>query len=168
MNTNLSDYRLEHLGPPQWQEYKSIRLEALKTNPELFGSIYAKEVLYSQDDWISLLENDARAIFALYHLDLLIGLTGVVLNRDNQSEAILISSFIKKVHRGRGLSQLFFQARIEWARQKECDKVIVSHRAGNEASKAANQRFGFVYSYSKESLWPDGLLADELIYCLSL
>lgn len=168
MNINLSDYKIERIAPSQWQNYKLIRLEALKTNPELFGSSYAKEVLYSQDDWIALLENDARAIFALYHLDLLIGLSGVVLNRDNQSEAILISSFIKEAYRGRGLSQLFFQARIEWARQKECAQVIVSHRAGNEASKAANQRCGFVYTYSKESRWPDGLLAEELMYCLSL
>jgi len=157
MNINLSDYKIERIAPSQWQDYKLIRLEALKTNPELFGSSYAKEVLYSQDDWI-----------ALYHLDLLIGLSGVVLNRDNQSEAILISSFIKEAYRGRGLSQLFFQARIEWARQKECAQVIVSHRVGNEASKAANQRCGFVYTYSKESRWPDGLLAEELMYCLWL
>lgn len=42
--TTKDMYRLQRLLPSQWEEYKSIRLEALKTNPEMFGSNYAKEV----------------------------------------------------------------------------------------------------------------------------
>lgn len=168
MTYHEDHYKLKRFYASEWESYKTIRLEALTTNPELFGSSYVNELTYSREKWISLLENESRAIFALYHLDKLIGLTGVVLNRNNSSEAILISSFIQKLYRGMGLSKLFFQARIDWARQKNCSVIVVSHRIGNEASKAANQRFGFSYTHSEETIWPDGTKADELMYELRL
>lgn len=161
-------YTLQRLIPAQWEEYKSIRLEALKTNPEMFGSNYAKEVAYSQNDWLSFLENDSRAMFALYHDKSLVGLSGVTLKKDDATTAVLFASFIKLSHRGNGLSKLFYQVRIDWARQKKCGSLIVSHRAGNELSKAANQRFGFTYTHAEEVSWPDGVRADELMYKLEL
>ncbi len=166
--TNMDEYTLQRLLPSQWEEYKAIRLEALKTNPEMFGSSYESEVVYSQHDWISLLEKETRAIFALYHTNSLVGLCGVALKKDEPSKAILFSSFIKMPHRGKGLSKLFYQARINWARQKNCSAIVVSHRVGNELSKAANQRFGFKYTHTKEVTWPDGALANELNYSLEL
>jgi GNAT superfamily N-acetyltransferase len=167
-HTTKDNYTLRRLLPSQWEDYKSIRLEALKTNPELFGSNYAKEAAYSHEDWQSLLENDARAMFALYHAKSLIGLSGVTLKKDDATTAVLFASFIKLPHRGNGLSKLFYQARIEWARQKECKVIIVSHRVGNVLSKAANQRFGFKYTHAEEVNWPDGVRAEELMYLLKL
>jgi len=167
-NTAKDKYTLRRLLPAQWEEYKSIRLEALKTNPEMFGSNYAKEVIYNQNDWLSFLENDSRAMFGLYHHGSLIGLSGVTLDKNDATTAVLFASFIQLSHRGKGLSKLFYQARIDWARQKKCGSVIVSHRAGNEFSKAANQRFGFKYTHAEEVSWPDGVRADELKYKLEL
>lgn len=161
-------YTLRRLLPSQWEDYKSIRLEALKTNPEMFGSNYAKEAAYSQNDWLFFLENNSRAMFALYHEKSLVGLSGVTLDKDDATTAVLFASFIKLLHRGNGLSKLFYQARIAWAREKECRLVIVSHRASNVRSKAANQGFGFKYTHAKAVEWPDGLREEELMYCLEL
>lgn len=169
MKSNTEDnYSLHRLLPSEWAEYKSIRLEALQSNPEMFGSSYLKEVTYSQNDWIALLENDKRAIFVLYNIDSIIGLTGVAIDRDDATSAVLFSSFIRPEHRGKGMARLFYQARIDWAREKKCSSITVSHRAGNEISKAANQRFGFKYTYTKEVTWPDGVSADEVMYVLQL
>ena len=167
-NIAKDNYSLQRMSPSQWREYKSIRLEALKTNPDLFGSNYDKEVLYNEIDWTSLLENDSRAMFALYHAKLLVGLTGITLKKDDATTAIMFASFIKLPHRGRGLSKLFYQARIDWARQKRCKSIIVSHRVGNASSKAAIQQFGFKYSHAEQVKWPDGVWAEELIYLLEL
>eukprot|EP01132_Coremiostelium_polycephalum_P021816 gene21816-25891_t len=163
-----SDYTLQRMLPAEWESYRSIRLEALNTDPEVFGSSYEKEAGYDKQDWITLLQKDSRAIFALYHLNLLIGLSGVAIKKEEESTAILFSSFIKVPYRGIGLSKLFYQARIDWARQKRCTSIVVSHRIGNELSKAANQHFGFKYSHSQEVMWPDGKLADERVYLLKL
>ena len=164
----MNNYALERLLPSQWEEYKAIRLQALQTNPETFGSTFVKEAAYTQDDWISLLENQSRAVFALYYSTSIIGLCGVAVKKEDRATAILFSAFIKIPFRGKGLSKMFYQTRIDWARQQGCTSITVSHRIGNERSKAANQRFGFKFSYANEVTWPDGLQEDELIYALQL
>lgn len=167
-NTARDNYSLQRMSPSEWREYKSIRLYALKTNPEMFGSNYAKEFLYNKNDWKSFLGHDSRAMFGLYHAKLLVGLSGITLKKDDATTAIMFASFIKLPHRGNGLSKLFYQARIDWARQKKCKSIIVSHRVGNTPSRAANQQFGFKYSHSEHVKWPDGVWAEELIYKLEL
>ena len=164
----LEKYELRRLEIGEWQQYKKIRLEALSSAPEVFGSNYQKEAAYSDAEWMALLGNPKCAIFGFYNQDLLIGLTGVVLDRADESNAILIASFIQEGHRGRGLSRLFYEARITWAREQGCLRITVSHRVGNEASRAANQSFNFAYTHSRDVVWPDGVKAEELIYVLNL
>ncbi|MBL1408496.1 GNAT family N-acetyltransferase [Sphingobacterium faecale] len=168
MKNNIGQYDLIRLSADQWQAYKDIRLEALQAEPGKFGSNYAKESNYSDQEWSTLLENDNRAIFGLYHQSNLVGLTGVALFYGDHSKALLFSSYIKPEHRGKGVSTLFYEERMAWARQKNCRSILVSHRAGNEASKAANQRFGFVYTHSEKVTWPDGSTDDELMYSLDI
>jgi RimJ/RimL family protein N-acetyltransferase len=161
-------YTLQHLLPCHWEEYKSIRLIALKTNPEMFGSNYAKESTYTKNDWTSLLENEFRGMFALYHDKSLVGLSGVAIRKENPTTAIFFASFIEPSHRGKGLSKLFYDARMEWVRQKQCSLITVSHRSGNKTSEAAIKRFGFKYTNAEEVNWPDGMRAAELTYVLEL
>lgn len=161
-------YSLHRVLPDQWEAYKAIRLEALQTNPEMFGSNYAKESQYTTQEWRAALESDKRAMFVLYAGEEMIGVTGVVLTKDDDSKAALIASFIKPEYRGQGLARLFYQARIDWAKEKGCECVLVSHREGNDRSRNANQHFGFEYTDKEESIWPDGTLADKLNYCLKL
>ncbi|MEJ7560567.1 MAG: GNAT family N-acetyltransferase [Pedobacter sp.] len=154
--------------PSQWEAYKLIRLEALQTNPEMFGGKHYEEKLYHEDDWKSLLESDSRAMFGLYHAESLIGLSGVRLNTEDATTAVLFASFIKEQYRGKGLSKLFYEARIDWARQRSCKSIIVSHRHDNKLSKAANQRFGFKYTNTEVVSWGDGARANGLVYLLEL
>lgn len=161
-------YKLERLIPSQWRDYKRIRLEALQTHPEFFGSSYVKESTYAFEHWMTLLEDKNRALFALRHGEQLVGLTGVAVKKEDLEKALFYSTFIRAEHRGKGLSALFYQARIDWARQMGCRAIVVSHRTGNDASEAANRRFGFLYMDAEETLWPDGERAEELRYVLEL
>lgn len=161
-------YTLERMVPSQWELYKSIRLEALQTNPEVFASSYAKEMLYTQENWISFLADSTQAIFGLWKQGQIVGVTAVALHRDDPNKAILYATFIREEHRGRGLSRLFYEARIEWARSQGCAAVVVSHRQGNDASMAANQRHGFIYTHTEQTQWPDGRIDNELMYSLKL
>ncbi len=164
----MEKYELRRLEIGEWQEYKKIRLEALFSTPEVFGSNYQKEAGYSDAEWMAMLDNPKCAMFGLYNQGILVGLTGVVLDRADESNAILIASFIQESHRGQGLSRLFYEARIAWARVRGCGQITVSHRVGNDASKAANQSFHFKYTQSRDVVWPDGVEAEELIYVLHL
>src|SRR5690242_15559041 len=98
----MEKYELRRLEIGEWQEYKKIRLEALFSTPEVFGSNYQKEAGYSDAAWMALLDNPKCAMFGLYNQGTLVGLTGVVLDRADESNAILIASFIQESHRGQG------------------------------------------------------------------
>lgn len=161
-------YSLQRILPAKWVDYKAIRLEALKSNPDMFGSNYIKESVYTERHWTTLLEENSRGIFGLYQQGAIVGLTAVAVKKERPLEAICYATYINKEHRGKGLTQLFFPVRIEWARQYGCHKITVSHRSGNEASQAAIKRFGFKYDYSEAADWPDGTSADELFYSLQL
>lgn len=43
----MEKYELRRLEIGEWQQYKKIRLEALSSAPEVFGSNYQKEAAYS-------------------------------------------------------------------------------------------------------------------------
>jgi len=162
------NYSLRRFLPADWALYKAIRLEALQADPQVFGSNFDKEFEYPDQQWRDILENPARAFFGLFEGRELIGCTGIATLKENERQAILVASYIRREHRGKKLSRLFYQARLDWAKAKGFDSVIVSHRVSNEVSKAANQRFGFTYTHTKNQLWPDGVEADQLYYELKL
>ncbi|MBI2011554.1 hypothetical protein HYS91_02180 [Candidatus Daviesbacteria bacterium] len=44
------------LNPNRWEEYKELRLQALKENPEAFGSTYEEAADKPDKEWKSRLE----------------------------------------------------------------------------------------------------------------
>jgi RimJ/RimL family protein N-acetyltransferase len=161
-------FSIKRFLPEHWEQYRYIRLRALQTNPDLFGSQYQEEAAKFADHWKALLHNNLRAIFGLYDEDTLIGLTGVAVKQDNLQKAIFFSSFIEPSHRGQGLSKLFYKTRLAWAIMQGCTSIVVAHRVGNFSSQAAIQRSGFTYAGSENVEWPDGVFAEELRYELLL
>jgi RimJ/RimL family protein N-acetyltransferase len=156
------------------QDFKAIRLEALEKHKNVFGSTVEKEASYSDDQWINLWlkENCPNvASFGLFNGEELIAITAIVRTSDDPSgkTAKLCASYIKEEYRGKGLSKQLYKARIDWAKQRgDFDNIIVSHRSGNEASRNANQAFGFTHTHSAPHTWPDGKTEDEVFYILPL
>lgn len=161
-------YNLRRLNPDDWEIYRAIRLETLQKESSLFTSTYEKESAYTKQSWRGALEETTRAMFALYHGDQCIGLTGVLQWREDSTAAVFIASYIRADHRGKGLSSDFYRARINWAKGQGYKRAVVSHRADNLASKAANQKFGFVFTHSESKTWPDGSVQDQVFYELKL
>jgi RimJ/RimL family protein N-acetyltransferase len=121
---------IRKLTAEDWRLLAEIRLQALHTDPLVFGSTYAYESTFTEEDWRKRLEPD---------------------------------------YRGRGLSKLMYEKRIEWARaHATVRRIVVSHRASNEASKHANQKHGFIFMRSHEKTWVDGVTEDEVYYELLL
>jgi RimJ/RimL family protein N-acetyltransferase len=78
-------------------------------------------------------------------------------------------SFILPEHRGRHLSRILYQARLDWIRaQEQFKRAVVSHRVSNEVSGRAMQHFGFRETHRARKAWPDGGDEDEVFYELNL
>jgi len=159
---------LRRLQPEEAPRYKTLRLEALKNDPGMFGNRYELEAAYSEERWTERLVNPNGACFGLFYHEELIGITGIIIDKEEPAEAHLTQSYIRDNYRGRQLSRLFYEARIAWAKQHNLSRLIISHRESNVISKAANQHFGFRYTHRETKLWPDGQQEDVLYYVLEL
>ncbi|MCW3126306.1 MAG: hypothetical protein JWO03_1964 [Bacteroidetes bacterium] len=160
---------LRRLTPDDWQLFKAIRLEALQNEFQFFGGQYSIESVMTDDEWKDrLADPHKRAYWGMYDGDECVGLTGVVYHREYPDAVIFIASYIRKEYRGRKLSALFYEARIAWAKAEGYKLAHISHRGGNDASRGANQKFGFKYLRTDSITWHDGTSAEELFYTLEL
>lgn len=166
--TDNTTYSIRQFTIAEVEAYKRIRLEALATEPGMFGNSYAMEAALPQEDWINRISLPGNARFGIYCNDELIGLTGIIINDAKPTEAYMTQSYIHKAHRGKGLSAMLYDARIAWAKEKGVKLLTISHRKTNLASKAANQKYGFVYHHTESRTWPDGLTEDNLHYTLNI
>lgn len=118
--------------------FKTIRLCALKNNPGVFSHPYERAIKQKPAYWEDILSRAGKEVFGLFDDDALIGITGVFTVQEDPSgkTAILGMSYIEPDYRGRGLSDMLYKTRINWAKEQGTfDKILVSHRAGNEASR---------------------------------
>lgn len=167
----MAEYSIRKLEEEDWRIFKQIRLKALSTDPSVFGSNYAREANQPAVHWQESLVDKNVAVFVLFESVSPIGITGVSVHRDDPGgrTAILWGSWMEPAARGKGLSKLFYEVRIAWARQHPTiERIIVTHRASNLASKLANQKFGFVQTHVTEKVWNDGIMEEEFHYELVL
>lgn len=161
-------YAVRPFLPHEVNAYKTIRLEALRTEPGMFGSNYLREAAFTQDQWLERINNPDAACLGLYCNNELIGITGIMLDKERPGSAILTQSYIRSSYRKKGLSALLFNARLAWARERNIQRVEVGNRADNIAAIAANQRFGFTYTHNEPHTWPDSTSEDIFYYELIL
>lgn len=162
---------IKQLAENDWRLLSEIRLKALQSDPSVFGSNYELESKFTQNEWRSRLQSDDSAIFMIFDEETPIGMTGVSVIRDDptQRTAIYRGSWLAPAFRQKGLSDLMYRTRIEWAKARPgIERIIVSHRASNVASKYANQKHGFVFTRTHEKIRTDGKLEDEVCYELKL
>jgi len=154
-----------------WRTFSEIRLLALRTDPGVFASNFDQESQLSEVEWRKQLADTNSAVFGVFDGDTPIGMTAISVDRNDPSKktAILWGSWLRPDSRGQGLSTILYSARIGWAAAyPNIERIIVSHRASNLFSKAANQKFGFVETNRSERVWPDGKTEHELHYVLTL
>ncbi len=168
MSDAVEPYHLRRFLPDDWQVYRAIRLEALQTESHFFGSGYEEELKETEEQWRKRLSHPVGATWGLFYETECVGLTGISPLRKETDTLLLRSSYIRREHRGRGISGLFYTTRIEWAKTHGYSRLIVYHREGNEASKAANQKFGFQYTHTERMDWPDGSDDGHICYELVL
>lgn len=164
----MNQYSIRQLNPNDWQIYREIRLEALKNHPAYF-SPSKDETKFTKTDWKERLSNKNAASFGLFAENKIIGLTGIVREGNNpqSTRAHLVSSYIKNEYRKLGLSKLFFEVRMTWAKSQDNIKtLILEHRDDNLPSQMAHQKFGFRLVGSNDQTWQDGSIRPSLKYQL--
>jgi len=162
---------IRQISIDDWQEFREIRLKALQSDPKVFGSNYTRENNYSDQDWKEWLGAKNQAIFFIYDDEKPIGMTGIYIPQDTvrKTTAVLWGSWLDSDYRRKGISDLMYKSRIDWAKQQpDIRKIKVSHRESNLASKYANQKHGFRLVKKEDKVWHDGVEEKDVIYELKI
>lgn len=162
---------IRRLGRQDWEQFRNVRLLALKTHASVYGSTFEAENRMTQEEWIDLLGNERHGIFGLFDGHDLVGLSSAFSWKEDESgkSAILCNWFLKESYRGDGRFINLVQKTIDWVKEQgRFERIIVSHREGNEGSRKANQKLGFSYTETVSRFWPDGVEADEHMYEIKL
>jgi len=161
------EFTTRRLREPDWALFAELRLRSLRSDPAVFGSTFEEEGKQGDDEWKAAVSDERTAIFGLFFGDVPIGISAISYYRSDPARktAILWGTWIEPEYRGKGLSEMLYRERLEWARGEEAlTRIIVSHRESNAASKKANQKFGFSPTGATQRVWPDGVTEAEHHY----
>jgi len=132
---------------------------------------YDEQIKISESGWRELLDGNGKCVFGLFENNQIIGLAAVLTwhNDPSGQSGLMAMDYIDAKYRGRHLSWLLYEARINWAiNHVPFKRLVTSHREGNEASRRANQAFGFKFIGKELIDWPDGCKAFDHTYELNL
>ena len=160
---------LRRPGADDWRALRAIRLRALADAPGSFFRSFAEDEAQPDAHWQAMLVSSTTALWGAFDSDRIVGLTGAFRDRDDPSgrTAAFGMTWLDPAYRGQGVSRLYYDARIVWARAQGFAWIEVGHRASNAASGAAMRRAGFVPTTRRAHLWPDAVWEDEVVYALA-
>lgn len=151
------------LSSDRWQDYKKLRLEALKTEPIAFGSSYEEEIRFSKEVWQNRI---GAALFAVLD-DQLIGMVVYVFSERLKTKHIanIYGMYVTKEYRNQQIgSKLIAKAISIITENKEIHKIKLTVNPKQEHAHRLYKKYGFnrVGTYKNETCI-DGHYYDELL-----
>lgn len=136
--------RIGKLLPERWREYRDIRLEALRTDPDAFGATHDDTLRRPDAWWIGHLRTaqhdpNKTLIFA-FQDDQVIGLAGAYPESD-PSFVDITSMFVAPAHRGKGIGRALLKAVVD---EVTAEEVRLCVNSDQPAAVMLYRSFGFV------------------------
>jgi ribosomal protein S18 acetylase RimI-like enzyme len=126
--------------------FKVIRLNALKNNPEAFGSSYEEEVEFSDERFLKRLENENARTFGVFEEKKLVGLCTLMFQprKKMNHRADIYSMYVEPHMRQKGIGRLLVTKAIEMARATNTvEQIYLTVVSTNESAKGLYQSLGF-------------------------
>jgi len=155
----------------EWEALRDLRLEALQDSPGSFSSIFEKEKKRPERHWRNTAHSDECTVFGLFIDDVPVGIIGITtMSADATGQtAVLWGTYIQPAYRGNGLTKPLYKTAIAYAKARtDWNRLVISHRDSNIASKKATLSHGFKYTISENKNWPDGTSEPESFYEMDL
>jgi len=166
----MEKFHIKKLVPEEWELLQKIRIEMVRNNPECFLESEESARARSKEEWIKRLSDQVNRIFGFFKNDQIIGLIGIF-SHDQLPDKILEigMSYTTPEYRKKGLTTLGYRYCLDYAESLTgFSAVQVSHRQGNEASRAAIMRAGFQFLKLTHKSFGDGKEDISNIYIYHL
>jgi GNAT superfamily N-acetyltransferase len=145
--------QVRRLAPADGETLRTIRLEALRSDPDAFGSTLEREESRSDDDWRAWLGRGAT--FVAETDDGPVGLI-VAIPHDDPTTVGIYAMFVSSRARRGGVGRALVEAAIEWATGRDAERVTLMVIDGNEPASKLYESCGFTYSGESERRERDG------------
>jgi RimJ/RimL family protein N-acetyltransferase len=171
MERQMTDITIRALGAPDVEAYRELRLTALASSPEAFGSSHEEEASLSIDRFRAHVVSDGpSAVFGAFAGSRLIGMAGFAANErvKRRHKGTLWGVFLMPEWRGRGLGDRLVGRVVEHA----AGHVLILQAAvvtTNQRARQVYARLGFVpYGVERQALLIDGRFYDDELLALDL
>lgn len=172
MQTNFIARKIKE---DEWQKYKKIRLEALKNDPQAFGSSYERENQKSDNEWEEKLKlsntADSKKIFVGIDNDSngFLAIGGAYAEND-LGEWNVIAIYVDPEYRGQGVSKVLLSEIINTLTVRgNVRRLILRVNVNQQAAVNLYRSLGFVIINKEgKQLLGDGNFYDEFEMALDL
>jgi ribosomal protein S18 acetylase RimI-like enzyme len=138
---------IEPLTPLNALTFKTLRLRALRDDPQAFGSTYAKESQLGDADWIKRAtqwsDGERSIMFLASDEGVACGIAGSFLDEGDITRAQLVSMWMAPTHRRRGLGRLLVKEVLGWARSRNVRVLHLMVTSNNDDATSFYERLGF-------------------------
>lgn len=155
--------QIKILTADEADNFRAIRLSALKESPEMFGSTYGAEV----DKPLVFFENclSSSTVFGAYHNNKIIGLATLTQETGTKfsHKATLSSVFIEPEFQQKGVASGLLSAIIEHSK-KHVEQILLTVANDNEPAIRLYKKFGFqTYGVDIKAMKDNGKYIDEVL-----
>jgi ribosomal protein S18 acetylase RimI-like enzyme len=144
--------------PDDWQTLRDVRLAALREAPYAFGSTYAREAAFAEEQWRGRISD--RSVTYLAYLPENpepAGLAGVYVEGD---VADVVSVWVRPSARGRAVGEALIGATADWAKARDHESLLLWVTESNAPARRLYDRCGFTPTGERQPLPSDPTLPE--------
>jgi ribosomal protein S18 acetylase RimI-like enzyme len=139
--------RVDPAGEDEWAIFRELRLRSLLDSPDAFGSTYGEESSHSETRWRDWTGGRWRggtaAVFLARDEDAPVGTaTGAAYDAE-PGVAHVYAMWVAPDARRAGVGRALLDAVAEWARDRGCERLVLSVTESNDAARAFYGTVGF-------------------------
>jgi RimJ/RimL family protein N-acetyltransferase len=158
--------------PDDVENYRELRLTALKESPTSFGADYDQSLTLPPSHWQGRLTIDEQqCLYFATESDQLVGMTGVFREASPKRShyAMIWGVYVRPEARGQRLADQMINLCLDWARTHEALYARLSVNASNARAISCYLRCGFrVYGVEPAGILWEGMYYDELLMVRNL
>ena len=170
----MSDITVRALGEDEWEQYRSVRLNALEESPEAFVATADEERAYDEEYWRTRMQRSQRLLAEQDGAPVGVASLGQARQegeKENAKVAELFGLWVTPAARGTGVASQLVQAGADAARRQGRSHLAYWVGADNGRAVAFASGFGFRPTDSRRPMrvkGDDGDDEDEVAMVLPL
>ena len=144
--TEATDVTIRRVHAEEWRHWRATRLRMLRDDADFFSTRYDDMVREPDGTWrewvAGAADGDEKALFVADEDGKWLGVVGGFVRVDPQ-EVQLISMWVDRAARGRGIARDLIRELAAWTRQRGSTRLVLFVQEANEPAQQLYARAGF-------------------------